>query len=181
MDWNVSLCSGYTGDHPNFLTEIFSVHQKEDENIWVTAQHVNLLITPNSQLSSVEYSVLMSASSWSEDSPYRLSLDASDDYTFSMNPPLTTSSRPGCVPLRCDISVNRKGASLAFFSSTTINLSQLPFLCSLLSTSLLIPLFFPVFHFALVTPLIEFGRYLSKTTSTLVHLICPNSEKQQRQ
>ena len=46
--------SGCTGEHPDFLTEILSVRQKEDENICVTAQHVNFLITPNSCLSSVE-------------------------------------------------------------------------------------------------------------------------------
>ena len=53
--WTGMYRSGYTGDHPNFLTEIFSVRQKEGENTWITAQHVNLLITSNSQLSSVEY------------------------------------------------------------------------------------------------------------------------------
>ena len=36
-------------------SQILSVRQNEDENIWVTAQHVNLLIAPNSRLSSVEY------------------------------------------------------------------------------------------------------------------------------
>ena len=41
-------------EHPNFLTEILSVRQKEDKNISVTARHVNLVITPNSCVSSVE-------------------------------------------------------------------------------------------------------------------------------
>ena len=31
-------------------------------------------------------------------------------------------------------------------------------------------LLFPLFRFALVTPLLEFGRYRQKTTSTLIHL-----------
>ena len=103
----------------------------------------------------------------------RSSLDTSDDHMFSisLNPPLATSSRPGCVPQHCDISADRKWAIwLALFSSTTIKLSQLPIHGSLLSTSLLIPLLFPLFRFALVTPLIEFWRYRSRTTSTLVHL-----------
>ena len=49
-----------------------------------------------------------------------------------------------------------------------MNLSQLPILWSLLSTSFLIPFFFPPFRFILVLPLIEFGVYWSKTKSTLV-------------
>ena len=54
-----SLSSGCTGEHLTFLTEILSVRQKEDENICVTAhvQHLNLVITPNSCVSSVEYNL----------------------------------------------------------------------------------------------------------------------------
>ena len=56
--------SNWMGQYPSlspqvFLTEILSVRQKEDEKICVTAhvQHLNLVITPNSCVSSVEYNL----------------------------------------------------------------------------------------------------------------------------
>ena len=60
------------------------------------SQHTNLVIAPNSCVLA-RSTIRVSASSWSEDNSCRLSLGASDDHTFSisLNPPLTTSSRPG--------------------------------------------------------------------------------------
>ena len=164
------------------MKEILSVRQKEDENIWVTAQHVNLLITPNSRLSSMEYnSCVCLFVVWRQ-----LLLTLSGhigwphvQYLYEPSANHQLASRTRLITL-WHFSRQKMGQTgLVLFND--YNLSQLPICCSLLSTSLLIPLLFLVFCFALVTPLIEFGRYLSKTTSTLAHLICPKSEKQQKQ
>ena len=85
----------------------------------------------------------------------------------SANHQLTSRMRPITL---WHFSRQKMGKTGLVFFNDNIPASQWPIRCSLLSTSLLKTLLFPLFRFALVTPLTEFGRYRSKTTSTLVHL-----------